>query len=209
MKNPRLSAPGRLVSLLSLLLGCLPAGVTAQPPATQPSQPSPASAKPNGSLLIADFAGGKLETISGLAWVVVADEHLGGTSTVLLTLKRPGAQGASAAMKIAFSLGEGFPYPFAGAWALPGSEGLPADLTAYRGLRFYARSPGRRVPGRRQAGRGPGGELHGADRRQAGVDPDRGALRQAAALPSRRGPPQPFVAKDVVSIGRRRRPCTR
>jgi len=107
-----------------------------------PLFPGAAARAQSGDLLIADFEAGKLETTSGLAWLVIGDEQLGGTSDARLAISRPGAKGSGAAMRISFNLSEGFPFLFAGAWALLGTEGLPADLSAYRGLRFYARGPG-------------------------------------------------------------------
>jgi hypothetical protein len=125
----------REVSALCLLLFSL-AGAAA--PAGNPQSSNPQ----NGNLVIADFEGGKLETVQGLALAAIADEQLGGTSEARLTLVHPGAQGSHGALRISFRLGEGFAYSFAGVWAFLGTEGMPADLSAYRGLRFYARSEG-------------------------------------------------------------------
>jgi hypothetical protein len=113
-------------SLFLLLLGCF-AGAAA-------------SWAQNSNLLIADFEGGKLETMSSLALAAITDEQLGGTSEARLTLTQPGAQASRGALRISFRMAEGFAYPFAGVWALLGTEGLATDLSAYRGLRFYARS---------------------------------------------------------------------
>lgn len=117
----------RAVSALFLLLLSL-AGTAAR---AQNSNP------PSGNLLIADFDGGKLETVQGLALVPIADEQMGGASEAQLALVHPGAQGSRGALRISLRVAEGFAYPFAGAWAL---LGMATDLSAYQGLRFYARS---------------------------------------------------------------------
>ncbi|MFY9821599.1 MAG: CIA30 family protein [Thermoanaerobaculia bacterium] len=126
------SGHGRAVSALFLLLLSL-AGAAAR---AQNSSPQ------SGNLLIADFDGGKIETVLGLALAPICDDQLGGTSDARMTLVHPGAQGSQGALRISFLLGEGFAYPFSGAWAFLGTEGLPMDLSAYKGLRFYARSQG-------------------------------------------------------------------
>ena len=96
----------------------------------------------DGNLVVADFEGGKVETVSGLALAVIADEQLGGLSEARLTLSRPGAKAAGSALRISFRVADGFAYPFSGVWAMLGAEGLATDLSAYRGLRFYARGQG-------------------------------------------------------------------
>ena len=92
------------------------------------------------SLVIADFDAGKAETKSGLSLWLFCDEQYGGTSQARASLIHPGAQGTSGALRISFRVTDDFPTPFAGAWAMVGPEGLATDLSAYRGVRFYARS---------------------------------------------------------------------
>src|SRR4051794_5567100 len=119
------------VASLSMLLAVL---------ATGPARAQ--DAKPGGSLLIADFDGGKVETVNavgGFALAPITDEQMGGTSEARMTPSKPGAQGSRGAAQMSFRVTDDFPRPFAGAWALLGP---PTDLTAYKGLRFYARSKG-------------------------------------------------------------------
>ena len=119
---------GGVMSLLAFLAFVLFAGTAAR--------------AQDGNLMIADLEGGRLETVDGLAFAVIADEQLGGTSDARLSVIHPGAQGTKNALRISFRLGEGFPYAFSGVWALLGKEGLLTDLSAYRGLRFYVRGQG-------------------------------------------------------------------
>lgn len=100
------------------------------------------SAAQADNLMIADFDSAKVETVAGLALPVLADEQLGGTSSAQLTLIHPGAQGSQGALHISFRVEDGFARPFSAVVALLGAEGLAADLSAYRGVRFYARSRG-------------------------------------------------------------------
>jgi len=123
----------RGVSALFLFPFLLPLGAAAW---AQDGKPQ------GGSLAIADFEGGKLETLSGLALAAITDEQLGGTSEARLTLTHPGAQGSRGALRISFLMTDGFPRPFAQVSALLGKEGLATDMSAYRGLRFQARSKG-------------------------------------------------------------------
>ena len=94
----------------------------------------------NGNRLIADFDGEKLETSSGLSPWYYADDQLGGTSEVRGRLIHPGAESSRGALRLSFNMTNDFPSPFAAAWAMVGPEGLATDLSAYRGVRFYARS---------------------------------------------------------------------
>lgn len=95
----------------------------------------------SGSLPIDDFEDGDLESRVGLAWMPLADDQLGGNSQLNLAIARPGANGSRAALRITGKVAEGFQFPFAGVWALTHKDGLPNDLSAYRGIRFYARGP--------------------------------------------------------------------
>jgi len=58
----------------------------------------------NGNLMVADFEGGKVETVQGLALVPFTDEQLGGTSEARLTLSHPGADGSRGALQISFRI---------------------------------------------------------------------------------------------------------
>lgn len=96
----------------------------------------------NASMPIADFEGKTIETVHGLTPAVIADEQLGGTSGARLTWIQPGAEGSRGALRISYQMTSDFATPFAGAWAPLGPKGLAADLSAYRGVRFRARTKG-------------------------------------------------------------------
>jgi len=94
----------------------------------------------SATLVIADFEGERAETTSGLALWLYSDEQFGGTSEARVALIHPGADGSRGAIRISFRVTADAPLAFAGAWAMVGPEGLATDLSAYRGVRFYARS---------------------------------------------------------------------
>src|SRR5215218_2029641 len=125
----------RGVSSLFLLLFSLSAGAAAGAQNSGPQKGTPQ----NDSLLVADFEGGKLETMSGLALAAITDEQFGGLSEARLSLIHPGAQNSRGALRISFKMADALGFAFAGAWALLG-ESVATDLSAYQGLRFYARS---------------------------------------------------------------------
>ena len=92
------------------------------------------------ALVIADFDEGRAETKGGLSLWPYADDQFGGTSEAQATLIHPGAEGSDGALRISLRVAGDSPAPFAGAWAMMGRAGLATDVSAYRGLRFYARS---------------------------------------------------------------------
>jgi hypothetical protein len=94
----------------------------------------------SGSLLVADFDGEKIETTSGLLPWLYADDQFGGTSEVRAALVHPGAEASRGALRISYRVTDDSPTPFAGAWTMVGLEGRVTDLSAYRGVRFRARS---------------------------------------------------------------------
>ncbi len=91
---------------------------------------------------VSDFESGDFQTKSGLLWMVIADDELGGRSEAHLEPVRPGASGSTAALRLSGTVRPGFAVPFAGAWAPLDREGLVVDLTGYRALRFRARGSG-------------------------------------------------------------------
>ena len=92
------------------------------------------------TLVVADFDAGKAETRAGLALWLFCDEQFGGTSEAHATLIHPGAGNSPGALRLSFNVTGDFPTPLASAWAMVGPEGLATDVSAYRGVRFYARS---------------------------------------------------------------------
>jgi hypothetical protein len=95
------------------------------------------------TLTIADFDGERAESNSGLAVWPYTDEQFGGASEARPTLIRPGANRSRGALHVSFNVTSEFRAPFAGVWVMVGPEGLATDLSAYKGLRFYARSGNR------------------------------------------------------------------
>jgi len=92
------------------------------------------------ALRIADFDDAKLESRSGLAVWPYADDQFGGTSDAKVTLIRPGARASRGALHVAFRVTNDWATPFAGVWMIVARDGQSTDLTAYRGIRFFARS---------------------------------------------------------------------
>jgi hypothetical protein len=92
------------------------------------------------AFLISHFDGKTIDTRSGLSLWPYADDLLGGTSEARSSLIQPGANGSRGALRMDFHLTSEFVAPFSSTWAMVAPEGLTADVSAYRGLRFYARS---------------------------------------------------------------------
>lgn len=91
------------------------------------------------TLAIDDFDDGDLEATPGLSWVIIADDLMGGASEATLEISSGGADGSEAALELRGTLAPGFPSPFAGAWTAVGADGVPVNLSAYSGIRFWAR----------------------------------------------------------------------
>lgn len=153
------------------------------------------------NLTLADFEGGKIESVAGLALPVIADEQLGGNSGADLSLVHPGAQGSRNALHISFRMADGFSKPFSSVWIPLGDQGLATDLSAYKGVRFHARGQG-------------GSFVAGIGRFAAGASTrymvpfelkpewtlvDLPFDKFAKATPA--GKPTPFAPTDVISIG--------
>lgn len=141
-RRPAGTLPG---VLLALALGSsAAAGVAAAedaPAALAPAEPWP----------IDDFDDGDLVSASGLSWIVIADEQLGGESHGDLELV-PGAGGSGGALRLSARLGGSSRGTYASVWAPFAPEGAPADLGGFRGLRFEARgTPGSYAAGVRGA----------------------------------------------------------
>ena len=157
------------------------------------------------SLVIADFDAGKAETKSGLSLWLFCDEQYGGTSQARASLIHPGAQGSTGALRISLRVTDDFPTPFAGAWAMVGPEGLATDLSAYRGVRFYARSKDAAAfsagivtfPGQLKRYMAP----FGAGEEWTLVDLTFEKFQLAVPPGARAADASPLDAKDVTSIG--------
>lgn len=93
----------------------------------------------SGELLVDDFDDGNLESELGLAWMVIADDAVGGGSDGQITTATKGGSRAAiftASRKVV----EPMPIGFVGAWTPVGDDGGPRDLSAYRGVRVRARA---------------------------------------------------------------------
>lgn len=136
MRHTRESVPA-MTPALRALLAALPAGLLATLLAGSLS--TPAAAAGVGVLRIDDFEDGDVEALHGLSWVVIADDLIGGASSAHLRPLAGGADGSSGALAIDGATAEGFPAPFVGAWTTVREGGLPRDLSALDGIRFWAR----------------------------------------------------------------------
>ena len=102
-------------------------------------------AAPEGSEsgLISDFESGKVETMFGAGWSVSTDQIRGGNSTAQYTIAPEGANGGKYSLLITGSINAGSPFPWAGAMFFPGSTpGQPANLSAKKGITFWAKGDG-------------------------------------------------------------------
>lgn len=93
-------------------------------------------------LPVDDFADGDIEAESGLSWIVVGDDLLGGASSASLVVSPSGAGDSDGALRFEGQVEEGFAAPFLGTWSPLTPGGRSIDLSAYRGLRFLVRGSG-------------------------------------------------------------------
>lgn len=89
-----------------------------------------------------DFEDGDLEASSGLSWVVLTDEQFGGTSHATAEVVDGGAAGSGKSLHFQGETTEEARIPVASVWAPVGKDGLAKDLSAYQGIRFFARGDG-------------------------------------------------------------------
>lgn len=97
-----------------------------------------------GSGLISDFEGEKVESRFGAGWLVSTDAFMGGKSRAAMDLAPGGAQGSASALSITGTIVPGSAATWAGAMFMPGPAMMaPADLSAMRSIRFWAKGDGR------------------------------------------------------------------
>lgn len=126
----------RMRILSFCLVACLLA-VVALTNSTQATKPLPT----NEALLFADFEAGNSSTIAGSNWYKISDKIAGGSSSVNFQVIDGGAAKSKKALRMTGTLTADFQYgPFAGMGATVDKNGK--DLSAYKGLRFYARGDG-------------------------------------------------------------------
>ncbi len=85
-----------------------------------------------------DFEDGDRRAASGLSWISVADDLLGGASIAELRVTTPGARSRHA-LRVAGDVATG---GFAGAWVALDGGARPTDLTDFEGIRLRIRGTG-------------------------------------------------------------------
>jgi hypothetical protein len=85
-----------------------------------------------------DFQDGDRRAASGLGWISIADDLIGGASTADLEVTRGGTS-ADRALRVS---GEVAPEGFAGAWVALDGLGRSADVSDFTGIRLRVRGPG-------------------------------------------------------------------
>jgi Complex I intermediate-associated protein 30 (CIA30) len=116
-------------------LSCLLVVAPSAAPALSVPEPTP-------GFRFDDFEDGDLVSGSGLLWMIIADDVLGGHTESSLERVGPGASRSLGALRLSATIRPGFAAPFAGAWAPLDGEGKLVDLSGYRALRFRARGSG-------------------------------------------------------------------
>jgi hypothetical protein len=113
-------------------------------PETPPASPPPTDA-PAGKLLD-DFEDKNIVNALGGGWFTYADKELGGDSTVsAFEVATGGANGSSAAGKMSGKVTKTYPYGFIALATSLEESGKPVDLTAYKGISFWAKGDGKPV----------------------------------------------------------------
>ncbi len=104
------------------------------------------SAEPGRVWRIDDFEDRDLRSPSGLFWIPLADELVGGTSVATLDISTSGDAGSRGALKVTGRLSDG-DRAFLAVWAPLAREGRPLDLSGFEGIRIRIRSSGRLMVG--------------------------------------------------------------
>jgi imidazolonepropionase-like amidohydrolase len=105
----------------------------------QAARPAPALAAGVAS----DFEGGTPSAAFGAGWMVSDDARAGGRSTAGMEVVDGGAAGTARSLSITGTISDALPYAWAGAMLSPGAQPMaPADLSAARGIHFWARGDG-------------------------------------------------------------------
>lgn len=95
--------------------------------------------------LISDFEGGEISASFGFGWSISTDALISGKSTAEFEWTEGGARGSTGSMLISGTVPEGGPFAWAGAMFYPGPRPMsPANLSAKRGISFWAKGDGKR-----------------------------------------------------------------
>jgi len=93
--------------------------------------------------LASGFDGGTASAAFGAGWMVTDDSRAGGHSTAEMKVVDGGAAGTAKSLSITGTVSDALPYAWAGAMLSPGAQPMaPADLSATRGIHFWARGDG-------------------------------------------------------------------
>lgn len=98
-------------------------------------QPQPARIH---STTVDDFEDGDRRAPSGLSWISISDDLIGGSSAAELRVTAPGARSRHA-LRVSGDVAE---KGFAGAWLALDGRAQPADLTDFEGVRLRIRGQG-------------------------------------------------------------------
>ena len=101
--------------------------------------------RPRGSEsgVVSTFDDGSTRAEFG-GWSTSTDEIAGGKSTATITPVAGGAEGSTGALKVTGTISPAFAYAWAGALFSPGPAPMaPADLSAKKEIRFWARGDGK------------------------------------------------------------------
>jgi hypothetical protein len=86
-----------------------------------------------------DFEDGDRQAASGLSWISIASDLMGGASTATLQVSPGGAEASRHALRV---WGEATADGFAGAWVALDGRSRATDLSDFKGVRLRARGPG-------------------------------------------------------------------
>ena len=94
--------------------------------------------------LVSDFDEGKPSTTFGAGWHVSTDQLRGGKSMASFRVVDGGAENTKGSLQVEGEVAGDLPYAWAGAIFYPGSRPMePADLSAKKKIRFWAKGDGR------------------------------------------------------------------
>lgn len=87
-----------------------------------------------------DFEDGNLEAVSGMSWIVIADDLAGGHTIAQLEIRGSSSADSRHALRLAGTLGQGTS-SFAGAWLPLERSGRNLDVSAFDGVRLRVKGP--------------------------------------------------------------------